>query len=127
MAEQAAAAPLSLSVELYAPETRVLGIDLAVSLDQQHGAEVLCRVAFAWAAERALEVFDPQLGRAVREGDGPLIEQRFAEMGAFSEAVPLGAVPLAGEGLSRGTRLWLVLLGGAAVLVLLSRVVTCLS
>ncbi len=127
MAEQAAAAPLSLAFEPYPSETDARGVDLAVSLDQQLGAEVLCRVAFSWAAERALEVFDPQLGRVVREGDGPLIEQQFAEMGAFSEAAPLGALPLAGERLSRGSRLWLVVLGAAAMLVLLSRAVTCLS
>jgi hypothetical protein len=105
----------------------MLGVDLGIGLGEAHGAEVLCRVAFALAAERALEVFDPQLGRIVGEGEGSLIKQQFAEMGAFSEAAPLAAASLPGQGLSRSSRMWLVVLGGAALLVLLSRVVTCLS
>ena len=100
----------------------LLGVDLGIDVDQPAGAAQLCRVAFEVAGAHRLSLFDPQLGRAVAEGDEELVQQRFDQGAAFEVAAPIATAssPSPG-GLSPGVKLWLAVIGLIALALLVGR------
>jgi hypothetical protein len=107
-------------------EGALLGVDLGIDLDQPGGAASLCRVAFDLAGAHRLSLYDPQLGRAVVEGDEDLVQQRFDQGAAFDVAAPITtASSPAGGGLSPSVKLWLAVIGMIVLVLVLGRWLSC--
>ncbi len=111
------AAEPPVALEPYRAEGGALvGADLGVEPSEPGAVKRLCELAFRFARERALTVFDPQLGRVVAsEGESAEIEAQAARGGAFAEGAALSS-ELAGRA-PASTRLWLII--GAVVLGLI--------
>jgi hypothetical protein len=117
----------TLSWERYQADGATRGLDVAADLDQPGAGALLCRAVFRIAAAQGLTVFDPQLGRAVMEGDAEAIEAHAERGHAFSEALPVSVGAGDKSGLNPSTRLWVMialLLVGA---LLLARGLSCLA
>ncbi len=124
--EEVARAGPALSAEPYLEGGEARGVDLAAELEQPEAAAALCGAAFRLAAAHDLAVFDPQLGRAVSEGEVALIEAQAARTSAYAELAPLSPAA-SGRALSSSARLWVIVIGALVVLFALARALSCLG
>jgi hypothetical protein len=117
----------TLSWERFQVDGVTRGLDVGADLEQPGAGALLCRAVFRIAAAQGLTVFDPQLGRAVMEGDAEQIEVQAERGRAFAEAAPLSSASGQPARLNPSTRLWLLialLLVGALVV---ARALSCLA
>jgi hypothetical protein len=117
----------TLSWERYQADGATRGLDVAADLEQPGAGALLCRAVFRIAAAQGLTVFDPQLGRAVMEGDAEQIEAQAERGRAFVEAMPLSTAAGEKPGLNPSTRLWVLIAALLVGALVLARALSCFS
>lgn len=115
----------AVDVEAYTEGGQPLGVDLVVDVEDPRAATALCEVAFSVADELKLSVYDPQLSRPVTAGEEEEIRQQLEQVSTFSEAALVS--PAAGEPSTMPSTVWvwLVLIGAALLLYVVSQLMTC--
>ena len=111
--------------EPYAADGGTLGVDLGVDVDDPRGPTALCEVAFSLAEELRLSVFDPQLGRVVTAGEKAEIRRQLEQTSSFSQAALVTPSAAPTSALPATVWVWLVLIGAAVLLYLVSQLMTC--
>ena len=114
----------SLALELFRKDDVVTGFDLGVDPNHPRAAGLLCGAAFRLAEEHGLNIYDPQLGRAVTAGDEESIRQQLEQSAAFVMAAPVSTVA-EGGGLSPTLRLWLIVIGVVVLAFVVIRGMSC--
>ncbi len=115
----------AVDVEAYTEGGQPLGVDLVVDVEDPRATTALCESAFSLAEELQLTVYDPQLSRPVTAGEEEEIRQQLEQVSTFSEAALVA--PAAGEpsAMPSTVWIWLVLIGAALLLYVVSQLMTC--